>query len=221
MPENIPLRERRKLVRDFRENLELSLREFGRLAGISHPMLSQFETGEGGHNLSKEAWKRVLRAVEIAQAENGWKAGASKARKIANRLGVGTHEGLTREIGPQAQRFAKGLQGLIQRLQDKVPPDDAARKAWLDAELAAAIANEKAMELCSRLEGAMPGVDAKMVIYIPAKADVIVNPSNTPASGQIAGSQRARTEEPEVRLAWNPKEEAELKAAGWKEVKSE
>lgn len=221
MPENIPLRERRKLIRDFREQIGLTLREFGKMAEISHPMLSQFETGEGGHNLSDDAWKRVLKAVEVAQAENAWKPGAERARKIANRLGVGTHEGLAREVGPAAQRYVKGLRGLIGRLQDSLLPGDTARKEWLDAELAAVAANEKAMELCSRLEGATPGVDAKMVMYIPANADVIVNPSNTPTSAQIADARRERTEEPQVRLAWNREEEEKLKAEGWKEVKSE
>jgi transcriptional regulator with XRE-family HTH domain len=191
MPENIPIRERRKLVRDFRKHLGLTLTEFGGLAGVSHPMLSQFETGKGGHNLSDEAWKRVLNAVKVAQAEYSWKPGGAKARKIADKLGVGTHEGLAREIGPPARRYAENLRGLIGRLQANVRPGDVATKEWLDAELAAVEANEKAMEMCSRLEGVNPRVGAKMVLYIPANADVVVNPSMTPTSAQVAGSRRA------------------------------
>src|SRR5260370_29846369 len=103
MPENISLRERRRYVRQFREQVGMTLREFGSLARISHPMLSQFETGEGSHNLSEEAWARLLDAMGVALNQNADKAGISKARKIADKLGAPMMVSLRSFVAPQTR----------------------------------------------------------------------------------------------------------------------
>ncbi len=84
----IPLRERRKLVREFREQTNLGLTELASIAGLSQPMLSQFENGV--RNLSEEAWARVLAAMEkfLLTANENYKAEIAKAEETAAKLGV-------------------------------------------------------------------------------------------------------------------------------------
>lgn len=65
MPKNstkVPLSERRERLRAFRKKNRMSLAEFGKLAGLSQPMLSQFENGD--RELSEDAWRRVQKAMD-------------------------------------------------------------------------------------------------------------------------------------------------------------
>jgi len=71
------LDERREGIRKFRKELDLSLAELGRLAGVSPSMLSLFETGK--RDLSASAFARVQEAITSAMAE---RVGA--ARRVAN-----------------------------------------------------------------------------------------------------------------------------------------
>jgi transcriptional regulator with XRE-family HTH domain len=57
----VPLHSKRRLLRKFREQYGITLVELGKLAGISQPMLSQFESGD--RNLSPDAWADVLIAI--------------------------------------------------------------------------------------------------------------------------------------------------------------
>jgi transcriptional regulator with XRE-family HTH domain len=84
----IPLGQRRKLLRRFREQYGITLDEFGPLAELSTPMLSQFENG--GRDLSPEAWTRVLAAVDALVNEANAKrlAEIEKAKKTAAKLGT-------------------------------------------------------------------------------------------------------------------------------------
>jgi transcriptional regulator with XRE-family HTH domain len=91
MPENptkVPLRERRKLLRLFRKQNRMSLSALGKLAGLSQPMLSQFENGD--RDLSEEAWARVLDSMEkfLLTANENYKAEITKAKETAVKLGV-------------------------------------------------------------------------------------------------------------------------------------
>lgn len=230
MPETISLRERRKLVRDFREQLGWTLRAFGKLAEVSHPMLSQFETGEGGHNLSEEAWQRVLRAMGMALTDRASKrqSGIHPARKIADRLGVETFEGLRRYIGPEARAALKNRRELIERLQDGMDDADTDVKEWLRAELMAVVADEKALALCARLNPAIAEKrGGKVTLYNSTRtgkagviAAKIANVQIIPNSGkepEPAERLAAAVESGDavMTLARSPEHEAELRAMGW------
>jgi transcriptional regulator with XRE-family HTH domain len=90
MPETktIPLGQRRKLLRRFREQYGITLDEFGPLAELSTPMLSQFENG--GRDLSPEAWTRVLAAMSNLITEDNTRrfAEIEKAKQTAEKLGA-------------------------------------------------------------------------------------------------------------------------------------
>lgn len=83
-----PLRDCGKLLRKFRKQYGIKLVEFGKLCKISQPMLSQFERGD--HNLSDEAWTRVLEAMGklLLEDENRRKEERAKASETAAKLGV-------------------------------------------------------------------------------------------------------------------------------------
>jgi|HubBroStandDraft_6_1064221.scaffolds.fasta_scaffold624439_2 transcriptional regulator with XRE-family HTH domain len=96
MPENptkVPLRERRKLLRLFRKQNRMSLSALGELAGLSQPMLSQFENGD--RDLSEEAWTRVLDAMEkfLLRANANYKAEIAQAQETAAKLGARPYRG--------------------------------------------------------------------------------------------------------------------------------
>jgi transcriptional regulator with XRE-family HTH domain len=59
--------ERRKAIREFRRDLNLSQTEFASLAGIGPSMLSRFENGN--RDLSAEAYERVENAITDALAK--------------------------------------------------------------------------------------------------------------------------------------------------------
>jgi transcriptional regulator with XRE-family HTH domain len=83
-----PQRGRGKLLRKFRKQYRITLTEFGKLAGLSQPMLSQFERGD--HNLSDEAWMRVLQTISDLIIEDNTKrlAEVGKAKETAAKLGA-------------------------------------------------------------------------------------------------------------------------------------
>src|SRR5580704_2046878 len=96
MPENptkVPLRERRKLLRLFRKQNRMSLSALGELAGLSQPLLSQFENGD--RDLSEEAWTRVLDAMEkfLLRANANYKAEIAQAQETAAKLGARPYRG--------------------------------------------------------------------------------------------------------------------------------
>lgn len=88
MTQNVPLRERRKLLRAFRKLYGITLVELGKLADLSNPMLSQFERGI--RDLSPEAWTRVLAAMAklLEEDENRRSQERAKAAEIAAKLGA-------------------------------------------------------------------------------------------------------------------------------------
>lgn len=71
----IPVPERRKLLAEFLKQRGITITEFGKLAGLSGPILSQFERGD--RNLSVEDWRRVLIAMHEIEKK---KSAERKAR---------------------------------------------------------------------------------------------------------------------------------------------
>jgi transcriptional regulator with XRE-family HTH domain len=63
----VPLRERRKRLRKFREQYGITLAELGNVAQVSESMLAQFESGEG--NLSVDDWARIVLAMRSLLAD--------------------------------------------------------------------------------------------------------------------------------------------------------
>jgi len=94
----VPLAQRRKLLRKFREQYDITLTEFGKHARLSHPMLSQFERGD--RDLSPEAWARVLAAMSSLLAEDNGKrlAEIAEAEETAAKLGVVAKINLVRKL---------------------------------------------------------------------------------------------------------------------------
>lgn len=84
----VPLGQRRKLLRAFRKQYGITLTDLGKLAGLSNPMLSQFENGN--RDLSAEAWTRVLKAMSDLITEDNTKrlAEIGKAKETAAKLGA-------------------------------------------------------------------------------------------------------------------------------------
>jgi len=93
----VPLRKRRKLLRQFLKEYDITLAEFGTHAGLSKGMLSMFVSGNRG--LSPEAWTRVLVAMGNLVSEDNAKRqgeiakrqaeeGADRAAGTAAKLGV-------------------------------------------------------------------------------------------------------------------------------------
>jgi transcriptional regulator with XRE-family HTH domain len=200
----MPLGEKRKLLRDFREHADMTLTALGKRAKLSHPMLSQFETGE--RDLSEESWDRVLDVMQevLLAKQVQMDAGLAKAKEIAAKLGArdpgaeALAEAIEGSIGgsfgqflgdtfapsrpgaferyrtmtadfqrrfgtdgprvlvelAEAQAEAKKLREFIGRLQAELTQshmESATLKEWLDAEMVAAIAQEKALELRTRV----------------------------------------------------------------------
>ena len=83
-----PLRDRGKLLRKFRKQYRITLTKFGEYAGLSQPMLSQFERGD--HDLSDEAWVRVKATIQklLAEDDARRKQEWGKAGQTATRLGA-------------------------------------------------------------------------------------------------------------------------------------
>src|SRR5437016_11236513 len=84
----VPLSQRRKLLRKFREQYDITMIEFGKRAGLSQAVLSQFENGV--RNLSPEAWARVLAAMSDLITEDDARrlAEIEQAKKTAAKLGA-------------------------------------------------------------------------------------------------------------------------------------
>jgi transcriptional regulator with XRE-family HTH domain len=84
----VPVHRRRKLLRAFRKQYGITLTEFGKVAGLSNPMLSQFENR--ARVLSDEAWSRVLAAMSklLSEDEAKRKRELAKAEQTATKLGV-------------------------------------------------------------------------------------------------------------------------------------
>src|SRR6185437_8861500 len=84
----VPLHKRRKLLRAFRKQYGITLAELGKVAGVSQPMLSQFERDD--RDLSAQAWTRVLGAMARLLTEANAKRAAeiAKAGQTAAKLGA-------------------------------------------------------------------------------------------------------------------------------------
>ncbi len=241
----VPLGQRRKKLRTFRKQYGITLAKFGKRAGVSQPMLSQFERGDS--NLSDEAWAGVLKAMTDLISEDGSKrfAEITKAKGTAAKLGaeVGTLEGdvylgIERQYDANAREKLKRECGTIDRLRSGAA-NNSRIKAWLDAEMEAARAVEKAMN-CAELAHAdfnktavlvdIEKPDGKTVLgeiedKSPSETMTLLAATKT-AEGKIVPWRRKKLPTPagarfQVCIANNPKEEAELLEAGWQVVKSE
>jgi transcriptional regulator with XRE-family HTH domain len=84
----VSLRERRKLLRDFRRQYGITLDDLGKKAELSKAMLSRFEAGN--RDLSAEAWTRVLDAMGklLVEDDAKRKAEIAKAEQTAEKLGA-------------------------------------------------------------------------------------------------------------------------------------
>jgi len=83
------MRRRGKLLRVFRKRYKITLTELGKIAGLSQPMLSQFERGD--HGLSPRAYGRLCAAMGklLREDEQRRTEERVKASEIAAKLGVG------------------------------------------------------------------------------------------------------------------------------------
>lgn len=90
----VPLAQRRQQLRKFRKEYGITLANFGKLAGVSQPMLSRFERGR--RDLSPEAWTRVLQTMGklLDEDEKRRRAKRAKAEQTAAKLGVLLYGGL-------------------------------------------------------------------------------------------------------------------------------
>lgn len=72
--------DKRKLLRAFRKQYGLTLTELGKVAGVSQPMLSQFERGD--RDLSPEAWERVHQAIGNLLREDAERRRAERDKAV-------------------------------------------------------------------------------------------------------------------------------------------
>jgi transcriptional regulator with XRE-family HTH domain len=201
----LSLREKRKLVREFREQNHLTFAEVGKLSGLAESTIYRFEKAD--LNLSEEGWGQLIDAMHKYMVEKNANLRAEiDARKALNeKLKVRDaadeatasliegvfpggpmgqwladtlypsrpgaferykkmHEGFQARFGTEGEVVLKELarlraelkeqRELVARLQAELTKsniENAALKDWLDAEMVAAIAQEKALELRTRV----------------------------------------------------------------------
>jgi transcriptional regulator with XRE-family HTH domain len=210
MPETMTTDERRALLREFRNECDLTLERLAGRADLSKAMLSQFENG--GRDLSPETWQGVLDAMESVLAEDKvahdkeisrlkkeaarlekelaeqsagnagiasllesvdipgstfgqfladmlcpTREGAAERRKTRNadfQRRFGTDGGSLLEELTRAQKEVKKLRESLARALAALAQshvENAELKEWLDQEVVAAMAQEKALTLRMRV----------------------------------------------------------------------
>lgn len=250
MAEKALLDERRKLVRDFREQIGMGLVEFGKLAKVSHPMLCQFENGD--RDLSAEAWKRVQDAIAKAfpKHRSELETKLSRVEEIVGKLEANVgYPALIRKYDAKTYQESRDNQALAENLRSHLNADDpkeAKEAAWLEAEVAAETAAQRAMDAAAKVHR---DYEPDQLLGIFREADGSVMFTSTPAkpykfretmamlayerdkeSGKILPWKRKKLSKPkpephsqqfDICIARNPQEEAALLASGWQLVKSE
>ena len=223
----VPLRRRRKMLRDFRKRMGVTLVKLGGEAKVSQPMLSQFEKGD--RDLSADAWKRVHAAMQtlIEHDKAKHKTEVADAREIAARLGPDMYSCIERRFSTDARSEVAEELRLISVFQNSLDNDAHPKtKRWLAAEMAVVQAQLRAIEAAVEARAERhpnePG-DAMRICAATKTSEGKVVPWRDPSISSVTEriSMAAKVAEAQVCLVFNPKQEAELRAAGWKEVKSE
>lgn len=237
------LDERRQLLRELRQAGRIDLKKFANRANISYAMLSQFENGK--RNLSEKAWKRVRGVLEkyYHRPNAAMKAKRSSVREIIGRLDPTIdYPVLIRRYDERARQELREERELTESLRDGLGTYNARVAAWLEAEIALQVATQRAMDAAEvarsefaadKLLGGLRDSKGNMELVSMPR----IPPFEFPETMALVASERdAKTRkvvpwrrkklskpEPsgsgyEIRIANNPREEAELRAGGWKEV---
>jgi transcriptional regulator with XRE-family HTH domain len=170
MPKAMSPEECRELFREVRDKTDLTLKELGRRAQLSEAMISQFENGN--RDLSEEAWDRVLDAIQefLTERQEALDSRQARLEKDAARLASEPASLILETLFPlafgphsttrsgatvldrltQAHVQLKEQREYIEFLQERLEKsgrETARLREWLDAELVATLANEKALNL--------------------------------------------------------------------------
>lgn len=78
---NIPIRERRKMVREFREEMNWTLNDLAVLTQLSFSMIAKFENGT--RNLSDDAWRRIHGLMKAYSKKRGLDSKAALQLQLA------------------------------------------------------------------------------------------------------------------------------------------
>lgn len=201
--ENVPMRERRRQVRAFRKEKGLTLAKLGERVGLSESALHRFENGKRG--ISVEKWSKLQRVMFEGE-------GHGLQRRFDSR-----------EFADVALEL-EIISWLQKNINGSVCPKT---KTWLAAEMDAALARQRAMELAELAyeENGIqkPGAITLLPVRTTESGDSPAFPVS-PIEDRPAPLRRLALPKPEnfqACLVWNREQEENLKAEGWQEVKSE